>query len=118
MARHYVEKEIAWDAKRPEDTVNDNVSKLVFSAEKGETFDCLHEYLYLPELRDITGGWMLDMFEHECPLYMCWVVKYDSSSRVGNLKDEGSLTNHVDGNNKTGDLSAVVYTLHYGKFQI
>jgi hypothetical protein len=118
MARYFVETDIVWDKKRPQDTVNDNVSKLIFSAEKNKEFDLLGDYPYLPKMRDISGRWMFAMFGHDCPLYMCWVVRYDSTSNVGRLREEGSLLNHVDGSRDTNDLCAVVYTLHYGELKI
>ena len=119
MARYYATtKDIIWDANRPLDTVNgDNVSKLVFSAEKDNEFDLLENYLHLPELRSKTGQWLFDMFGHECFLYMCWVVKYDTTN-IGKVKNERSLTKHVDGGKGSEDLCAVVYTLHYGKLNI
>ncbi len=104
-----------WDPLPQQDTVNENVSKLVQSAEKGNEFDNINDYRGFPELRDKTGRWMFEIFGHEATLYMSWIVKYSPTSNVGTAKIEGSLTKHVDGSSKTEDLCAVVFTLHHGK---
>ena len=117
LAEEYAQRnDIAWDPLPPQDTVNENVSKLVQSAEKDKEFDNINDFRGLPELRVKTGGWMFKIFGHETPLYMCWIVKYSPTSNVGTAKVEGSLTKHTDGSSKTGDLCAVVYTLHHGRF--
>lgn len=117
LAQHYAETEdIKWDAKRPQDTTNDNVSKLVQTSEENIAFDHIDKYPYLTQLRDITASWMREMFGKETPLYQSWIVKYNSSSNVGKSIIEGSLDFHVDGSCDSGDLCAVVYTGHHGKY--
>jgi hypothetical protein len=119
LAKEFAEtNSIVWDPLPKQDTVNENVSKLVQSAEKDNEFDNINDYRGLSEVRNKTGGWMFEIFGHETPLYMSWIVKYSPSSNVGTAKIEGSLTKHTDGSSKTGDLCAVVYTLHHGTIML
>lgn len=116
MAREFAEsKSITWDPKPKNDSVNFIRHKKFFSAEKGNTFNNISEYQFLPELQQKCADWMLEIFGHETPLYLGYICHYSPENNVNDLKKTGSLLMHVDGSSVTGDLCAVVYTFHYGQ---
>lgn len=93
---------------------NDTVNKTAFKAIFNSQVNLINRTKYMKELLAVASMWMQDIFGEPLKLVDMFIQIYTPLTNSGEEKVNRSLRHHVDGGEKTGDLVAVVYTIHGG----
>ena len=106
-----VTNKLKWTTKDPDDNVNPTLFYYVVKDRKNN----IHKFEYLNDLKKETEVRLhKTLGQTKFRLWQCFIQKYSNDMSNGNKRSCGALMKHLDGDERSGDIAAVVYTLHLG----
>ena len=106
-----VANDLTWTTKDPDDNVNPTLFYYVVKDKR----NYIHKFKYLCELKTEIELRLEKIFGNtKFKLWQCFIQKYSKDMSHGNKRSCGALMKHLDGDARSRDVAAVVYTLHLG----